>query len=104
MISPRRQKNISVYIGVAGYLAMIISGDFLIGVWSKLIAELLRIAFYRETKAPDMADCPVLHLRFPHHHYPGGIQMIHILALYGSAALVAVLFTGIVFAFTGFEQ
>lgn len=55
MISPRRQKNISVYIGVAGYLAMIISGNFIIGVWSKLIAELLRIAFYRETEAPDMA-------------------------------------------------
>ena len=54
MISPRRQKNISVYIGVAGYLAMLISGNFLVGVWSKLIAELLRIAFYRETKAPDM--------------------------------------------------
>ena len=54
MISARRQKNISVYIGVAGYLAMIISGNFVIGVWSKLIAELLRIAFYRETKAPDM--------------------------------------------------
>ena len=54
MISARRQKNISVYVGVAGYLAMIISGNFVIGVWSKLIAELLRIAFYRETKAPDM--------------------------------------------------
>jgi len=54
-LSARRQKNISVYIGVAGYLAMIISGNFMIGVWSKLIAELLRIAFYRETKAPDMA-------------------------------------------------
>ena len=54
MISARRQKNISVYIGVAGYLAMLVSGNFIIGVWSKLIAELLRIAFYRETKAPDM--------------------------------------------------
>ena len=54
MISPRRQKNLSVYIGVAGYLAMVISGDFVIGVWSKLVAELLRIGFYRETKAPDM--------------------------------------------------
>ena len=49
MISARRQKNISVYIGVAGYLAMLISGNFIIGVWSKLIAELLRIAFYRWT-------------------------------------------------------
>lgn len=52
--SARRQKNLSVYIGIVGYLAMVISGDFMIGVWSKLIAELLRIAFYRETKAPDM--------------------------------------------------
>lgn len=54
MISPRRQKNISVYVGVAGYLAMVITGDFMVGVWSKLIAELLRINFYRETEAPDM--------------------------------------------------
>jgi len=54
-LSARRQKSISVYIGVAGYLAMVITGDFMIGVWSKLLAEVLRIAFYRETKAPDMA-------------------------------------------------
>lgn len=54
MISARRQKTASVYIGIAGYLAMIISGDFMVGVWSKLLAELLRIGFYRETKAPDM--------------------------------------------------
>jgi len=54
MISARRQKSISVYVGVIGYVAMLISGDFMIGVWSKLLAELLRIAFYREVKAPDM--------------------------------------------------
>ena len=30
--------------------------------------------------------------------------MIHILALYGSATLIAILFVGIVTAFTGFEQ
>ena len=54
MISARRQKNISVYIGVAANLAMIISRNYDNRVWSKLIAELLRIAFYRETKAPDM--------------------------------------------------
>ena len=53
-ISARRQKNFSVYIGVVGYLAMVISGNFMVGVWSKLGAELLRIGFYRETKAPDM--------------------------------------------------
>jgi len=54
-LSARQQKSISVYVGVAGYLAMIISGNVIVGVWSKLIAELLRISFYRETKAPDMA-------------------------------------------------
>lgn len=59
MISPRRQKNISVYIGVAGYMAMVITGDFIVGVWSKLIAELLRINFYRETEAPDMVGLSV---------------------------------------------
>ena len=58
-LSARRQKNISVYVGIAGYLAMIISGDFLVGVWSKLFAELLRIPFYRETDAPDMAGLSV---------------------------------------------
>lgn len=58
-LSARRQKNISVYVGIAGYLAMIISGNFIIGVWSKLVAELLRIAFYRETKAPDMAGLSI---------------------------------------------
>ena len=30
--------------------------------------------------------------------------MIHILALYGSATLVAILFVGIVFSFMEFEQ
>ena len=58
-LSARRQKNLSVYIGIVGYLAMVITGDFLVGVWSKLIAELLRIGFYRETKALDMAGLSV---------------------------------------------
>ena len=30
--------------------------------------------------------------------------MIHTLALYGSASLIAVLFVGVVFSFVGFEQ
>ena len=30
--------------------------------------------------------------------------MIHILALYGSATLIAILFVGIVFSFMGLEQ
>ena len=58
-LSARRQKHISVYVGVAGYLTMVITGDCMVGVWSKLIAELLRISFYRETKAPDMAGLSI---------------------------------------------
>ena len=30
--------------------------------------------------------------------------MTHSLALYGSAALIVILFTGIIFAFMGYEQ
>jgi len=54
MSCPRFQKSLSVYIGIAGYLAMIISEEVMIGVWTKLVAELLRISFYKEVKAPDM--------------------------------------------------
>ena len=50
-----RLKNISVYAGLIGYTAMIITGDVLIGAWSKLIAECLRIPYYRKTDAHDMA-------------------------------------------------
>ena len=57
--SPRFQKNVSVYVGVIGYLAMIIAGEVMIGVWTKLIAELLRISFYKEVKAPDMMGLSV---------------------------------------------
>ena len=52
--SPRLQKTLSVYIGISGYMAMIVSQEVMIGVWTKLVAELLRISFYREVKAPDM--------------------------------------------------
>lgn len=55
MMCPRRQKALSVYIGIAGYLAMIITEEVMIGVWTRLVAELLRISFYREIKAPDLA-------------------------------------------------
>ena len=48
-------KNISVYIGVAGYVLMLASGSVLIGAWSKMFAELLRFPFYRVTQANDMA-------------------------------------------------
>ena len=54
MRCPRFQKNLSVYIGICGYLAMIITEEVMIGVWTKLVAELLRISFYKEVKAPDM--------------------------------------------------
>jgi len=47
-------KNYSVYIGVVGYLAMMITADIKIGAVSKLTAELLRIPYYRKTDAKDM--------------------------------------------------
>ena len=47
-------KNYSVYIGVVGYLAMMITVDVKIGAISKLTAELLRIPYFRKTDAKDM--------------------------------------------------
>ena len=54
-----RLKNLSVYVGLAGYTAMIVTGNVLIGAWSKLIAECLRIPYYRQTDANDMAGLSV---------------------------------------------
>jgi len=54
-----RLKNISVYVGIAGYLGMIISGNFLVGAYTKLFAETLRIGYYRHTQAPDMMGLSV---------------------------------------------
>ena len=54
-----RLKNVSVYVGLAGYTAMIASGNVVIGAWSKLIAEGLRIPYYRQTDANDMAGLSV---------------------------------------------
>ena len=54
-----RLKNVSVYVGLAGYTAMIASGNVVIGAWSKLIAECLRIPYYRQTDANDMAGLSV---------------------------------------------
>lgn len=54
-----RLKNISVYVGIVGYLAMIITQDVKIGALSKLLAESLRIAYYRKTDAKDMARLSV---------------------------------------------
>ena len=49
-----RLKNISTYVGVIGYLAMIWTGSVAVGAASKLIAEALRVSFYRQTDAKDM--------------------------------------------------
>ena len=54
-----RLKNLSVYIGLTGYTAMIVTGNVVIGAWSKLIAECLRIPYYRQTEANDMAGLSV---------------------------------------------
>lgn len=56
---PYLLKNISVYVGVAGYVAMLVTGNVVIGAWSKLFAESLRFPFYRVTQANDMAGLSV---------------------------------------------
>lgn len=48
-------KNYSVYVGIAAYTAMILSGDVLLGAVGKLFAESLRIPYYLHTNANDMA-------------------------------------------------
>ena len=48
-----------MYIGVAGYVAMLVTQDVKIGALSKLLAESLRIAYYRKTDANDMARLSV---------------------------------------------
>ena len=52
-------KNISVYVGVIGYVAMLMTGSIVIGAWSKLLAESLRLPYYRATQANDMAGLSV---------------------------------------------
>lgn len=47
-------KNYSVYIGMAGYLAMLLTADVRIGAATKLVAEVLRIPYFRKTDAKDM--------------------------------------------------
>jgi len=54
-----RLKNVSVYVGLAGYTAMLATGSVVIGAWSKLIAECLRIPYYRQTDANDMAGLSI---------------------------------------------
>lgn len=49
-----RLKNYSVYIGMAGYLAMLLTADVRIGAASKLVAEVLRVPYFRKTDAKDM--------------------------------------------------
>ena len=54
-LSARKLKNISVYVGDGRLSSDAHLGSVIVGSAFKLIAELLRIAFYRETRAPDMA-------------------------------------------------
>lgn len=49
-------KNYSVYLGIVAYLAMLISGDVLMGAIGKLCAETLRIPYFLHTDAKDMAN------------------------------------------------
>ena len=54
-----RLKNISVYIGIAGYVAMIVTRDVAFGAVTKMIAESLRIPYFVQTDAKDMARMSV---------------------------------------------
>ena len=49
-------KNLSVYLGIIAYMAMILSGDVLMGAIGKLFAETLRIPYFLHTNANDMAN------------------------------------------------
>ena len=49
-----RLKNISVYVGIVAYVAMLVSGDVVVGAAGKLFAEILRIPYFRATDAKDM--------------------------------------------------
>ncbi len=49
-------KNYSVYVGIVAYMAMILSGDVLLGAVGKLFAETLRIPYFLHTNAKDMAN------------------------------------------------
>ena len=48
-------KNLSVYLGILAYTAMIVSGDVFMGAIGKLVAETLRIPYFLHTDAKDMA-------------------------------------------------
>ena len=47
-------KNYSVYIGLFGYAAMLLTADVRIGAATKLVAEVLRVPYFRKTDAKDM--------------------------------------------------
>ena len=47
-------KNYSVYIGISGYVLMLITGFVEIGAVTKIIAESLRVPYFRQTDAKDM--------------------------------------------------
>ena len=49
-------KNYSVYLGIVAYLAMLLSGDVVMGAIGKLFAETLRVPYYLHTNAKDMAN------------------------------------------------
>lgn len=51
---PWKLKNISVYVGITGYIVMLITGSVKVGALSKLLAEALRISYFRATDAKDM--------------------------------------------------
>ena len=47
-------KNFSVWIGITGYVVMLITGIVEVGAITKIVAETLRIKYFRQTDAKDM--------------------------------------------------
>ena len=52
--SAYRLKKYSVFIGIGGWIVMIISGQVLVAAAVKLCTEMLRIPYYLHTDANDM--------------------------------------------------
>ena len=55
-LSPEKRRELSSVLAMAGYTAMVVTGDVMFGVWTRLIAESLRIAYFRKAKTNDMVS------------------------------------------------
>ena len=97
-----RLKNLSVYVGLAGYAAMLISGEVVVGAWSKLIAEALGILLSLHRRQRHGGTVLVLYCRKRHRHrqqLPMNFAMLYIMP-----AVVGLMFVGIIFFLEGLSK